>query len=68
MESKEGIVTAVHYRYQGAAIEATDVFFNDGTMLALDGHWTFLLGKTYRIEHADENPADVQSATITEML
>lgn len=61
----ERIVTAVHWKYVGEAnVQVTDVYFNDGTKLALDGHWELKVGESYRIEYTDGNPADIQSVTM----
>lgn len=61
----ERIVTATHYKYQGAErVEVTDVFFNDGTKLSLDGHWVFDVGRSYRIEYTNGNPVEVDNVTI----
>lgn len=60
------IISALHHKYEGATgkVDTTDVYFNDGSKLALDGDWHFVVGQTYHIEYTNGNPIDVESVSI----
>lgn len=66
VETIKKIISAVHYKYEGASakVNKTDVYFNDGTKLALDGYWDFKVGESYRITYTNGNPVDVESVVM----
>jgi len=70
METMTKIITAVHYKYEGgtARVSTTNLYFDDGTKLAFDGHWVFMVGQTYRIDYIDGNPIEIESVRIASML
>jgi len=69
VETIRKLISAVHYNYKGGAaqIDTTSLYFDDGTKLELNGHWVFVVGQSYIIEHSNGNPVDIQSVKLARM-